>query len=56
MQLGGFADVKEHLPVGSHLLRISADDVDSEAKDSVVLYYLDDYTPVFSIKPTTGIP
>ena len=48
------ADIEEHAQVGTHLLRVSAHDIDSDAKDAIVLYYMDDFSALFSIKPTTG--
>lgn len=47
-------DVQEHSLVGKHLLRISAYDPDRNAKDAKVLYYLDDLSSIFSIRPSTG--
>jgi hypothetical protein len=48
------ADIEEHSAVGKLVVRVSADDLDRDEHDSVVVYYMDDYSSIFTIKPTTG--
>lgn len=52
--LNYIVDIEEHSPVGKLVVRVSADDLDKDDHDAVVVYYMDDYSTIFTIKPTTG--
>lgn len=47
-------DIEEHSPIGQHVVKVSADDIDTDAKDSVITYYIDNYSSLFTIKAMTG--
>ncbi|XP_052284985.1 protocadherin Fat 4-like isoform X2 [Dreissena polymorpha] len=47
-------DLQEHAPVGHHVIKVSTSDLDTNVKDSVIMYYIDDYSRFFMIMSTTG--